>query len=592
MNEEILQEIRSKTDIVETIRSYIPVIKKGKSYAAVCPFHDDHDPSMSISVDKQIYKCFVCGAGGNVFSFVKDFEKISFNEAVIKCAEKAGVALDGSFQKEQQTIDPTVLSYYEALNEYQRFVSYSLVSTIGSQALTYLHHRGLDDKTIDKFEIGYNPKDNMASQYLEAKGIALEYATQANLIRLNEFGQKDVFEDRITFPIHSTHGQILGYSARTLNPDISSKYINTAETKLYQKGKLLYNYHRAKGLIKQEQFVILVEGVMDAIAYDQVDYSNVVASLGTALTSDQIHLLRNLSNTIVLSYDFDKAGISASLKTGRLLSQHGFKVFVAQASLEKDANDTLIKQGIKTLQNCILRKISFIEFVYQNSLKQLDLTNYSQKKEFAKIMMTEINQVNDEFDKSIMIQKLIDDSGFSRDQLQLLAPQSTPILKSNKVQNYRKTIQKQNDLLDWAEKEIIGQMLVSSLAMQIFRQELGYFINELYQKCALKIMHYYRQHDSIVVADFINTLDSELAQECITQIVESDIYYNSYSEKALKDAIIQVKINTIDAQIDQFKQEHQEALVLDENPELFSHYQELLKKRREIYSQKGERNGK
>ncbi len=592
MNEDILNEIRSKTDIVETIRSYIPVIKKGKSFAAVCPFHDDHNPSMSISPDKQIYKCFVCGAGGNVFSFVRDFEKISFNEAVERLAQQAGVELDASFKQNKVQIDPKVQGYYDTLDEYLRFIKYTLASIDGKEAKTYLEKRGLYQEQIQKFEIGFNPKDHKASDFLEAKGFDLEKRVQTNLVRVNEFGQKDVFENRIVFPIHSPNGQVLGFSARTMDPTHPSKYINTAETPLYQKGKLLYNYHRARQAVKTAQFIILVEGVMDVIAYDKAGVSNAVASLGTALTIDQIRLLKNASTNVYLSYDSDDAGQMATQKVGRLLSEQGFKVSVLRNNLAKDIDETLQRYGVEAIQNIVKSKISFVEYLFESSMNRLDLENYSQKKEFARLMMLELKSIKDAFDQSHMRNRIMDVTGFSEEQLDLLVPQDQsrkPQLK--KSQNLRKVL-KQNDLSDWAEKEILGQMLVSQNAMQVFRKELGYFVNDLYQKIALKIMHYYRHHDSIVVADFINTLDSDEAIECITQIVESDIYYNSYSEKALLDAIVQVKINTIDIQIDQFKQEHKEALVLDSNEELMIQYQSLLKQRREYLKKKGESNGK
>lgn len=592
MNEELLNEIRAKTDIVETIRSYIPVIKKGKSFAAVCPFHDDHNPSMSISPDKQIYKCFVCGAGGNVFSFVRDFEKISFNEAVERLANQAGVQLDASFKTEKLEINPKIQAYYDTLDEYLRYVKYNLASTDGTEARNYLEKRGLNHEQIQKFELGYNPSDHKASDFLEAKGFNLEQRTQTNLVRVNEFGQKDVFENRIVFPIHSSNGQVLGFSARTMDPSHPSKYINSAETEIYQKGKLLYNYHRAKQSAKSSQTMILVEGVMDVIAYDKAGIENVVASLGTALTIDQIRLLKNVCVNIYLSYDADEAGQRASQKIGRLLSEQGFKVFVLQNKLAKDVDETLQKYGIEALKNIVSNRISFVEYLFESSLNQLDLQNYSQKKEFARLMMLELRSIKDAFDQSHLKNRIMDVTSFTEEQLDLLVPQTkTEKTLVKRQQNFR-NILKQNELEDWAEKEILGQMLVSQNAMQQFRKELGYFVEDIYQKLALKIMHYYRHHDSIVVADFINTLDSDAAIECITQIVESDIYYNSYSEKALMDAIIQVKINTIDIQIDQFKQEHKEALVLDNNPELMIQYQSLLKQRRDYVKKKGESNGK
>lgn len=588
MKEEIIQEIRSKADIVEVIQRYLPLTKKGKNYAAVCPFHDDHDPSMSISVDKQIYKCFVCGAGGNVFNFVKEYEKISFSEAVIRVAHGINYTIDDSFLPKKINIDPKIKSYYDVLHEYIRYTHYVLAGEEGSQALAYLNQRGLDAHLIDQFEMGYNPADDKATTFLQAKGYSAEVCTKTNITRLNEYGMKDVFEQRIVFPIHDAEGNPVGFTARTLNSKEPSKYINTTETPLYVKGKILYNYHRAIKSIKQQKAVILVEGVMDAFAYAKVGIEHVVASLGTACTKDQIRLLQNATPLVILSYDGDEAGQAATIKVGHLLLQHRLKVEVIQNTTGLDPDEIIQQHSKERLVEMVKRRVSFPEFFFEYSLKKLDIENYSQKKEFAKLMMVEIQTLPDPFDRNHLLERLVQVTQFSQEQLSLLVPQE---FKQFIPKAVVKRTQK-NELDAWAEKEICGQMLVSQQAMHEFRKELGYFVDPLFQKLALSIMNYYRSHDTIIIADFLNGIEDKSLQELITQIVESDIYYNNYSQNALWDALKQVKIDTIDTQIAQFKQEHKDQLEYQQDPEALKSLQSLLNLRRDLKQRKEDSDGK
>lgn len=589
MNDDIIQQIRSKADIVEIIRSYIPVTKKGKSFVAVCPFHDDHDPSMSISSDKQIYKCFVCGAGGNVFTFVKDFEKISFLESVQRVAGHIHFDLGDQWVKPKEVVDPKIQAYHSILTEYIRFTRYSLASELGHNARLYLTQRGLPASIIETFEIGYNPLNQAASTFLLAKGFTSEQGSTTNVMRVNEYGLKDVFENRIIFPIHDSNGNPIGFTARTMDPNEPSKYINTAETPLFVKGKILYNYHRALRAIKLKGFVLVVEGVMDALAYHQAGFDNVVASLGTAFTKDQIRLLQNASTTIALSFDGDEAGQNATLKVGRLLLEHRLNVTVVVNRLGKDPDEILRTQSKEILVNLVDKRISFSEFLFETSLNRLDLENYTQKKEFARLMMMEVPRLKDAFDQAHFMERLQNVTGFTADQCRLLVPETPGVPRTQKLD--RPATFKKNEIEGWAEKEVLGQMMVSQQAMQLFRKELGYFVDPLYQKAALLIMSYYRKHESIVIADFINEIEDPSLVQLITHIVESEIYYNSYSQMALWDALSQVKINTIDARIAQFKQEHRDKLELESDPETMRQYEMLLKERRELRKRKEDQNG-
>jgi DNA primase len=584
IREDLLNEIRSKTDIVDVVQRYLPLVKKGKNYFALCPFHDDHDPSLSISQDKQIYKCFVCGAGGNVFQFVKEFEKIHFNEAVLKVAEFINFDVGSENIQKPRTIDPKTQGYYDALNEYVRYVRYALNTPQAKEVKAYLKKRGLHDETLEKFDVGFNPPDDAASTYLQAKNHTLETLVKVNVVRTNEFGNRDVFQHRVIFPIHNAQGQVVGFTARALSADAGAKYINTTETPLYIKGQILYNYHRALRSIKEKRQVILVEGVMDALALDQSGYDNVVASLGTALTKEHVRLLRSAASQVVLCYDADEAGQTAMFKLGKLLQSQSFSVSVVLNQSGQDL-DELALSDVEKLKKLVNTPVHLVEFMIEYHLKRFNLNNYSERKTFASLMMDELSEMNDAFDQAMIMERLERLTQFSQAQLKLLIqPKKTPA----PIQRTTPLRLKPAQLKDWPEKEILAQMLMSKQAMIDFRDGLGYFNDATYQALALRILHHYRKHDKLVVADFLNTLDQSILVELVSELVNSDIYFHAYAPEALQDAILQVKINTLEAEIFAFKQKHKEDLALSHDVSIVTRYQELLHQRRQLQLMKGQ----
>ena len=301
-----IDNIRKKADIVDIIGRYIPVEKKGNAYKAVCPFHDDHDPSLSIKPSMQIFKCFVCGKAGNVFGFVEEYEHISFTQAVKKVAQMVDYALDIKEDNDVSYNSP-YNDLYKLLNEMVKYTHYSLNTSVAINAKKYLNEvRKLDDKLIDMFEIGYDASNDVY-KFLKAKNYSEEDMLKVNIIGQNDYGYFDIFSNRITFPIHDSYGNPIGFSARSLI-DGQSKYINTSTTDIYIKGNFVYNMHRAKAYAKKENKIILVEGVMDVIAYAKVGIYNVVASLGTSLTEKQLALIKQCSMNVILAYDPDMAG--------------------------------------------------------------------------------------------------------------------------------------------------------------------------------------------------------------------------------------------------------------------------------------------
>ena len=289
-NEEI-NNIRNSVNIVDVVSSYIPLTKRGKNHFGVCPFHDDRDPSLSVSYEKQIYTCFSCGATGNVFTFIMDYEHLSFYESLKKVADIGGVAFDFGYSKPKVNKHRELYEIYEVA---QLFYQNNINTEQGLVAKEYLFKRDFNEDVIKEFGIGLSLRDNeMLTKLLLKKKFLVEDLIKSGLVVNNNYGHNDIYYNRIMFPLTDITGKIIGYSGRIYNNEDTAKYINTKETPIFKKGELLYNYHRAKEESRIKKQVIIVEGFMDVIRCYTKDIKNVVATMGTAITKNQAMLIKN-----------------------------------------------------------------------------------------------------------------------------------------------------------------------------------------------------------------------------------------------------------------------------------------------------------
>lgn len=538
IKDEIIQEIRRKARIEDIIGQYLPIEKKGRSLKCVCPFHDDHDPSMSISTDKQIFKCFVCGTGGNVFQFVEKFEKISFYEAVVKVAQMVNYPLDVALPTQEKPVDSRFSDLYKVLNESILYSQFQLESVDGIHVKEYLHKRGMNDEQINRFQLGYLPASHRLHEFLSKKGYSDQSMIRTNLAILNERGLYDVMINRLTIPIHDMDGNPVGFTARTMDKHDDRKYINTSETEIYSKGKLIYNYHRARNECKKQQKVIVVEGPMDLFAFDRAGISNVVATLGTACTKEQMLLLRKLSMNIVLCYDGDMAGQNAIYKAGKLALANGLQVQVANNKTGMDPDEIINSYGADELKLMVQKPLSWMEFVYRFHQYHYDLSNYNSKREYATVIMNELQQVKDNFDRNYFINQLSRDTGFEVHQLQSLVVQTTTnVVKQVSVA----PISKNMDGLLIAQYEILSQLLLSNEAFGRFKDELGFLIDEDCQAIVIQMMEYYRMHHKLELADFLSHLEKPHLQKIVIDISESELFVKQVNIEVLVAAMQKVK---------------------------------------------------
>ncbi|HDR0084440.1 TPA: DNA primase [Staphylococcus aureus] len=346
----IINEIKDKTDILDLVSEYVKLEKRGRNYIGLCPFHDEKTPSFTVSEDKQICHCFGCKKGGNVFQFTQEIKDISFVEAVKELGDRVNVAVDIEATQSNSNVqiasdDLQMIEMHELIQE---FYYYALTKTVeGEQALTYLQERGFTDALIKERGIGFAPdSSHFCHDFLQKKGYDIELAYEAGLLSRNEenFSYYDRFRNRIMFPLKNAQGRIVGYSGRTYTGQ-EPKYLNSPETPIFQKRKLLYNLDKARKSIRKLDEIVLLEGFMDVIKSDTAGLKNVVATMGTQLSDEHITFIRKLTSNITLMFDGDFAGSEATLKTGQHLLQQGLNVFVIQLPSGMDPDEYIGKYG-------------------------------------------------------------------------------------------------------------------------------------------------------------------------------------------------------------------------------------------------------
>lgn len=545
-----INSIRASVDIVDVIGSYLSLTQKGKNFSCKCPFHDDNSPSLSVSREKQIYKCFACGAAGNVFTFVSEYENVPFIEAVRIVAEKAG--LEVSKETYDNNTSTKFKDEYAIMDLAEKFFQNNLKTRYGLTALNYLKERGLDDDAVKEFGIGLSLDENdTLANLLKKKNYSNEQLTELGLTNDNNH---DFFTHRITFPLYDKDGHIVGFSARIYRGEKdTSKYVNTKETKIFKKGETLYNYHLASTAAKREKSIIVVEGFMDAIRISLNGIKNVVALQGTAMTNEQITLLKKLRCKIILCLDNDNAGLNATLVNGEELIKNELDVYVIRLSGEKDPDEYILKNGIDSFKANVNKPLSFFEFK-MNTLKQNknldnveDLTDY-----INDVLKTLIN--SDEILREVTLTKLSTEYNLSidilKDKLKQLSPEKK--LPSKMVEESIPQIEKKDAYKISCEK-ILYMMMNGVEYVREYQHKLGFFSEQIYRNIANEIVYYVESNGNINEADFISYISTkddikektmEIVKEAINDevsIESMDDYLTAISKIMTKQKISKLK---------------------------------------------------
>ena len=405
---ELLDQIRDANDIVDLISEYIPLKKRGKNYVGLCPFHSEKDPSFTVTPEKQIFYCFGCGEGGNVISFLMKHEKLSFPETIKLLAKRANIPLpkEGFDEKREKLLDKL---YYanQVANEY--FLKNLYRGVPGRKARQYLKKREFNSETQKLFSLGYAPLEwEGLIRYAQAKGIEAEVLNQAGLAvpRTESSGFYDRFRNRITFPIFNLSGKIVGFGGRVLDDKDEPKYLNSPETPIYQKGKILYGLNFSKDEIRQRGSAILVEGYVDLISLYQAGIKNVVASSGTAFTQNQAKLLCRYAEKVFLFFDADSAGQSATFRSVDLLFSEGIDVFVVSLKEGEDPDSFVHKFGVEAVGQKIQKARSFIDFKYESLGQDFGELSIREQEKIIFDLTETAGKITDEIRRNLFIKKI------------------------------------------------------------------------------------------------------------------------------------------------------------------------------------------
>ena len=406
-SDDILDEIKTRNDIVDVISQYVTLKRKGRNFFGICPFHNEKSPSFSVSPDKQIFHCFGCGVGGNVFHFISKIENINFVESIQLLAERAHIELPKSSSVEDERLANLKAKVYQVNQEAAQFYHENLYKPSSKIAQEYIKKRKLDNNTLKSFLIGYAGDNNELFNFLKSKGFGPEEMIASSLIGKTESGRfYDKFKHRLMFPIQDIRNKVIAFGGRVLD-DSKPKYINSPENIVYSKGRNLFGLNVAKskqsGVLKR---ILIVEGYMDVISLHQRGITNVVASLGTALTDAQGRLLRKNSEQVILGYDADGAGQTAIVRGMEILKNMGVDIRVLQISGAKDPDEFVIKYGPEKFVKCMDNSISIVEYKVKNLVKNLNIENTSDKIKFLNETAKILAEVQNTMEREIYIDKI------------------------------------------------------------------------------------------------------------------------------------------------------------------------------------------
>ena len=544
MDTELINEIRNKTDIVTFIGKYITLTKKGKNYFGLCPFHADTNPSLSVSREKQIFKCFVCGESGNVFNFLMKYENISFYEATRRIGIELGIQIGGKSE-----VVNKFQKFYDIYDLASKYYQNNLLSNMGENAREYLKNRQLDLKTIKEFSIGLslNYRDKLTS-LLVKKGYDLD--------TLNELGltsyDTDTYINRIMFPLSDVDGHIVGFSGRIYNGEDTNKYLNTKETPIFKKGENIFNYKRAKEEVRIKKYVIVMEGFMAVIRAYTIGIKNCIALMGTSLTNEQISLIKRLSDTIYLCFDGDNAGINATINNGKKFLESGFSVKVIPLSDNLDPDDYIIKYGDK-FYSLIENALTYGDFKVRNLKKGVDFNSSEELTNYINSVISEISLESDIVKREIMLKNLASETNVWYNTLEKKLNE----VLSKKVVSTKTFITsdiniRKKDKYEKTMQQIIYYMLNSKEVINLVSSSHVYFPNPVYRTIIREISYFYEKFGYINIADFLSyEVDSDV-NKYLGEIIVLELNKNVDNSvilellKVIKDYNVALEIKKIE----------------------------------------------
>lgn len=545
MNNDLTSSIRSKVDIVDIIGERIPLVAKGKNFFGVCPFHEDTNPSMSVSREKQIYRCFSCGASGNVFTFLMNYDHKEFKEVLKELGERVGINTSSIKVREKTTKYDHL---YEAYIFSSKYFQNNLLSVKGRDARDYLLKRNIDDAVIKEFQIGLSLIDNrdLTTLLLNKK---------YDLKTLNKIGLSnddyDVYRNRIMFPLHDPYGKIVGFSGRIYQEfdRDKNKYLNTKETDIFKKGSCLYHYHIAKDSCRVEKRLIIMEGFMDVIRASTIGIRSTIALMGTALTEEQISLIKRLSKNIILCLDGDGPGRSAALKVGEHLLEEGIEAKVVILPNDDDPDTYILNHGKESFLNLLHHAKNYNDYKIDALKENVNFKSEEDLARYIHSVLEETVKIDDEIRVEIILKKLAKDYNIGYNTLEKRFQElksKKPKATKMKVGQVKKSNRK--DKYNMAMEQIIYFMLHHGWVIeQVEKENLIYPKNEE-RLLTSEIIYFYKKNGYINLADFYTYIqDKPELLELLNEIV-SNKYLDNIEKKDLFPYFRAVKDYSIEMQ--------------------------------------------
>ena len=604
-----IDEVRKKVNIVDVIGEYTQLVKRGRQWNGSCPFHDDRHPSLFVEENKQVFNCFSCGRSGSVFSFIMEKEGLSYPEAVLSLAEKADMPVDQQLTAQAaHPIDSRTQAIYDLHSAAQRLYQHILLNTTsGETALAYLHDkRQLSDAVIKQFGIGFAPDDNVLLQYAKGQNIAPDILQASELFITNDQGvMRDRFAGRIVWPIKTARGQVVGFSGRALASDNTIKYMNSPESPFFTKGKILYNFDRAKNQMRQTNTALIFEGFMDVISADMAGKTMGVATMGTALTPEHVQQLARVAQRILLVYDGDEAGQKAAKRAITLIRTHAQQVEIGIVHLpdQLDPDDLRIQRGTAALQQALEQNIQTpVEFLVNAARTGKNLSNQVQYLAFLQEVMQTLQQATP-VEQDLQLTKIANEFGTSKQALQAQLQQTLAQSRArpSATQNYSKRTPKaytdqmapppaapaDSELrvgqrltkVEQAERALLMAMIKSPQVLAQVKATTGFaFVHPDYQLLMMLAAIYQGQHpEPFDLAQFMDFIQKPALNQKIMAIDQAygDLTIEheairDYLQIIMEEAPIEARVQELQQLINVAKQQHDDTKLLQLMTELIN----------------------
>ncbi len=579
--EDVIEQVRSQVNIVDVVSQYVQLSQSGKNLFGLCPFHEERTPSFSVNEDKQIFHCFSCGRGGNVFKFLMEIENISFPEAVRKVATMQNIQLDdkyldaGNSEGNQQTSSQSQLIdlHEQAVSLYHHV----LINTkLGQEALQYIKNRGLTDETIEKYKIGFAPTQRLLKPFFEERKIDSGLLGKSGLFSQDDQGNLyDRFVDRLMFPIRNESGQTIGFSGRQVhsNPDMP-KYLNSPETEIFNKRKVLFNLDEARRQVRKNNPAILLEGFMDVISADQAGIHTGMASMGTSLTEQQVYDISRITNSVIICYDGDEPGqnaIKRAIETFAKSSKVQPKVVSIPDGLDPD--EFIKQRGKDSFDELISHAEAPIDFELRFLKQQFNLKSQTDSTDYISAAIEVIAKQNSAVTRDLYLNQLAEEFKVDKtllvDQLAPLVKRSTNVVSINDghrgqqpqmVPHVQSQSQIKRNAVQIAEARLMNRMLNDhDIWLQIQGTEGFSFVDEEYQMLYLLAEGYFTKFDEFSVANFSNFVKENSLQSLLIEIDTLDLPENVGENEIQNYIDVIMKLAPIESQLKQKRAELREA---------------------------------